>query len=334
MLLSRRSVTASLLAGLALPRLGHAQVPAGDVADVRAAIAGLSQLHTLLIQQGDDVVFAASPRGAGPDRAANIKSCSKSVLALVLGGVIGAGKIRLESRLGDVAPRLIPSDATKGVADLTMADLVTLRAGLAGTSGPDYGAWVGSGNWIAHALRRPMLDQPGGRMIYSTGTTHVLGAALAVATGDSLLTLARRHLGGPLDIDIPAWTRDPQGYYLGGNEMAMTPRAMLRIATLMRDQGRYGGRQVMDVDWIKASLVPRTISPYSGLQYGYGWFLSDSGYVIARGYGGQMIAAHPQRGLAVAITSDPRQPAYSHGYFGDLMRLLEGPILALGTAPA
>ena len=80
---------------------------------------------------------------------------------------------------------------------------------------------------------------------------------------------------------------------------------------------------------IAASQKPRTRSPYSGLSYGLGWFLSPTGWTLARGYGGQLIAAHPARTLAVAITSDPTQPARSGGYFGDLMRLLDGPILAL-----
>ena len=80
-------------------------------------------------------------------------------------------------------------------------------------------------------------------------------------------------------------------------------------------------------DWIRASTRPRTRSPYSGLDYGYGWFLSRTGWVIARGYGGQLIASHETRGLAVAITSDPNQPARSDGHFGALMRLLDGPIL-------
>jgi CubicO group peptidase (beta-lactamase class C family) len=79
---------------------------------------------------------------------------------------------------------------------------------------------------------------------------------------------------------------------------------------------------------MRATREPRTQSPFSGLAYGYGWFLTDSGYILARGYGGQVIAAHPERDLAVAITSDPTQPARSEGYFGDLMDLLEGPILS------
>lgn len=328
-MISRRSLSVAVLTGLAAPFVGSAL--GQTLRDLRGSIQGMSQLHSLQIQRGDELVFADAPRGPGLDRPANIKSCSKSIVALLLGTSIDRGEIAGPgARLGEVAPGLIPADATEGVADITMEDLVTLRAGLEGTSGPNYGNWVRSGNWVAYALRRPVLDQPGARMIYSTGTTHVLGAALARASGDSLLAMARQRLGTPLGIDIPAWTRDPQGYFLGGNEMTLTPRGMLRIAVLMRDDGRYNDAQVISSAWMRASLEPRTRSPYSGLSYGYGWFLSASGYVIARGYGGQVIAAHPGRQLAVAITSDPARPAYSDGYFGELMHLLEGPVLALG----
>ncbi|WP_439144144.1 hypothetical protein [Planktotalea sp.] len=166
-------------------------------------------------------------------------------------------------------------------------------------------------------------------MLYSTGSTHVLGAALADATGLSLLAQARDRIGAPLGIDFPPWTRDPQGYFMGGNEMALRPTAMLKVAMLMRDKGRFGGNQVIAQNWIDASTVVRTRSRWSGLAYGYGWFLTRSGYVLGRGYGGQIIAAHRDRNLALAITSDPTLPARSDGYFGDLRRLLNGPILAV-----
>lgn len=298
--------------------------------DLQSAIRALPQLHSIQVRRGDDLVFAEAPRGPGLDRLANIKSCSKSIVALLLGAAIDQGDIAdVTARLGQVAPGIVPPDATRGVADITMEDLVTLRAGLERTSGANYGGWVGSRNWLADAMTRPMVARPGGRMLYSTGSTHILGAALAEATGQSLLDQARRRLGDPLDIEIPPWTRDPQGYYLGGNEMALRPTAMLRIAMLMRDGGRFEGRQVLPRDWIAASIRPRARSPWSGLSYGYGWFLSPSGYTLGRGYGGQIIAAHPGRGIAVAITSDPTLPARSGGYFDDIMRLLEGPVLNL-----
>ena len=322
---TRRSFMFASSASLALPHLARAQSR-----DLDSAVARLEQLHSLQIRHGDEIVFAAGPRGPGLNRLANIKSCSKSIVALLLGAAIDRDEVgSVTARLGDVAPGILPSDATPGAEDITMEDLVTLRAGLERTSGANYGAWVNSRNWLSNALTRPMVAKPGGQMLYSTGSTHVLGAALSEATGQSLLLQARSRLGDPLGIEIPAWTRDPQGYYLGGNEMALRPTAMLEIATLLRDRGRYNGAQVISASWMEASIRPRARSQWSGLSYGYGWFLSPSGYVLARGYGGQIIAAHPGRNLAVAITSDPTRPGRCGGYCGDLMVLLDGPILAL-----
>ncbi|HBU97017.1 MAG TPA: 6-aminohexanoate hydrolase [Thalassospira lucentensis] len=327
-MLTRRAFSATLLGAAAVPLVARAFAQAPS--DIPSRIAVMSQLHAILVQRGDEIIVAEAPRGPGLDRVANIKSCSKSIIGLLTGNAIAQGSIpSVNATIGEIAPSIIPSDATPGVEDLTIEELLTLRAGLEGTSGRNYGAWVNSEDWVAFALRRPMVASPGGRMIYSTGTTHILGAVLAVATGKSLLAQARAVLGQPLGIEIPAWTQDPQGYYFGGNQMALTPRGMLRIATLMRDQGRFNGDQIIPADWIDQSTQARTRSPYSGFDYGYGWFLTRSGFIIARGYGGQIIAAHPEQDLAVAITSDPTSPARSGGYFGQLMDLLEGPVLSL-----
>ncbi len=303
-------------------------VARGQTVALKDAIDGLPQLHSLQIQRRDAVIFVHAQRGADLDKPANIKSCSKSIVALLLGTAINRQEVlSVDATLQEVAPQLLPADATPGSESITMEDLVTLRAGLERTSGGNYGAWINSPNWIADVLTRPMVAKPGEQMLYSTGSTHVLGAALTEATGQSLLKLTRDRLGAPLGIEIPAWTRDPQGYYLGGNEMAITPRSMLKIAALLRDRGAFGREQVIPEGWILDSTKPYGRSAFSGLDYGYGWFLSPSGYALARGYGGQIIAAHSGRGLAVAITSDPTRPARSGGYFGELVSLLDGPIL-------
>lgn len=324
-MITRRSFLLVSASALATPHVAR-----GQMATLDDVMRSLPQLHSLQIRRGDETVFAKAQQGPGLDRPANIKSCSKSIVALLLGTAIDRQEISsVEATLQEVAPRLLPTNATPGAKDITMEDLVTLRAGLERTSGGNYGEWISSPNWIADALTRPMVAEPGKRMLYSTGSTHILGAALTQATGQSLLRLARDRLGAPLGIEIPAWTRDPQGYYLGGNEMAITPRSMLRIAVLMRDGGVFDNRQVIPESWVSASTRPYGRSAFSGLDYGYGWFLSPSGYALARGYGGQIIAAHPGRSLAVAITSDPTQPARSAGYFGELVRLLDGPVLSL-----
>src|SRR5690606_33404003 len=106
-------------------------------------------------------LVAETPRGPGLDRSANIKSCSKSIVALLTGSAIASGAIAgLTATLSEVAPGIIPSDATAGAEDLTIEDLITLRAGLEGTSGGNYGRWVNSVNWVVFALRRPMIGTP------------------------------------------------------------------------------------------------------------------------------------------------------------------------------
>lgn len=320
--MKRRDFLVSALALPALPALAQSD-PFDGFAERHP------QFRTLLIGRGGDLLVERAYGGARLDALANIKSCSKSLVALLLGCAIDRGEVTLEAALGDVAPGLIPSGAAPEVAGITLGDLASLRAGLERTSGPNYGAWVSSGNWVRDALSRPMVAEPGGRLLYSTGSTHVLGAALSVATGETLLAQARARLGRPLGIEIPPWTRDPQGYYLGGNEMALTPRAMLRVAVMMRDGGAFDGAQVVPAQWVDTSTRSLTRSPYSGLSYGYGWFMSGSDWALARGYGGQIIAFHAGRDLAVAVTSDPTLPARSEGYFGALMALLDGPVLSI-----
>ena len=320
---TRRAVLASAAAFALSPRPGRGQGAWSGTADTAR---GFEQLHALVIVHRGEVVLAEAFRGPPVDRPVNVKSVSKTVVAALTGAALDRGEIAgLDATLGAVIPDLIPPGADPQVRDITLEHLVTMQAGLERTSGSNYGAWVSSPNWVADALSRPFVAEPGGRMLYSTGSFHVLGAALARASGSSLLAQARARLGDPLDIEIPAWTRDPQGFYLGGNEMALSPTALARIGELYRAGGTVDGTHVLSMAWVDRSLVARTRSPFSGLDYGYGWFLGRRrGWrlALARGYGGQLICVVPDLELTLAVTSDPTRPARSGGYFGDLMRLI------------
>lgn len=332
----RRMVLIGLAATAAIGPAGRLAAQEAEGAGERFAglaerAAGLDQLHALVVVAGGESVFSRAFRGPAPDRAVNVKSVSKSVVALLTGIAIGRGLLEgPQARLGDVAPNLVPDDADPRVAAITVGDLLTMRAGLERTSGPNYGAWVGSANWVRYALSRPFEAEPGERFQYSTGSYHVLGAVLATVAGESLLALAREWLGAPLGIEVPPWTRDPQGYYMGGNNMALSPHAMARIGEAVRLRGTVDGAEVIPPAWIETSLEPRTRSPFSGDLYGYGWFLAQIGgerVAYARGYGGQMIYVFPDRALTVAITSDPTRPARTGGHVGDLHALVAQEIL-------
>ena len=228
-----------------------------------------------------------------------------------------------------VAPLLepdLPDNPDPRIFDITIGHLLSMQAGLQSTSGSAYGPWVASRNWVKAALARPFIDEPGGRMIYSTGSTHLLSAILTRSTGRSTWQLARDWLG-PLDgFAISAWQRDPQGIYMGGNQMAMSPRSLLAFGELYRAWGvTPEGQRLLSQEWIEASWQPRTCSPFTGDAYGYGWFLrkiAGEDVRYAWGYGGQMLYVVPRLDLTVVMTSDESAPAARTGHRNDLHQLL------------
>lgn len=304
--------------------------------DVAAQAKSFEQCHSLVVRRDGIDVVSEVFRGPPLGRAVPVKSVSKTIVAALTGAALDRGEIpSMQATLGDLAPGLIPNGADPKVASITVEHLITMQAGLERTSGANYGGWVSSDNWVANALSRPIVSEPGAGMLYSTGSYHVLGAVLSEVSGESLLSLARNRLGRPLGIEIPAWTRDPQGRYLGGNEMAITVPAMVRFGELYRNGGKIDGTQVLSESWVNRSLRPVTRSVFSGLGYGYGWFLGQSldvEYALARGYGGQIICVVPSLGLTIAITSDPTRPARSGGYFGDLISLIDRWIIPAAQA--
>lgn len=252
----------------------------------------------------------------------NIKSVSKSILSALTGIAIERGVFdSVQQTLGELTPRLIPKNADPRVRQLSIENLLTMQTGLQRTSGPNYGPWIASDDWVAYVLTRPFVAQPGGPMLYSTGDWHVLGAVLSTLTGRSLLALARSWLGEPLNIAFAPWTRDRQGRYLGGNEMSMSPLDLARFGQLYLD----GGGEVLNPDWVRQSLTPRTRSPWSGDEYGYGWFIRDHGdrtYYYGRGYGGQFVFVLPSSNRTVVMTSDWTQPARGGTYTEALHELV------------
>lgn len=317
----------------------YAQSNAVESADWEAVATrakALDQCRAIEILQDGQQVLSEVFRGPGIDRVVPIKSVSKTIVTALVGAAIDRKEIpSVQSTLGELTPKLIPSKADPKVGTITVENLITMQAGLERTSGRDYGRWVNTSNWVADALSRPMVAEPGNGMLYSTGSSHVMGAVLSEVSGKNLLSLARERLGRPLGIDIPSWTRDPQGRYLGGNEMALTLGGMVRFGELYRNGGRFENTQVLSEEWVTRSQVRVTQSVYSGLGYGYGWFLGQSkdiSYALARGYGGQIICIIPDLSLTVAITSDPTRLARSHGYFGDLVDLIDESIIPAARA--
>ncbi len=326
-----------MVAATAAATAGAPAAPADDIA-ARIAASQLPRLHGLVASHRGRIVLEHYGPGRPAGRMANVKSVSKSIIAALVGVAIDR---KLIAGVREPIARWFPElrkDADPRRRRITIEDLLTMRSGLEPTSGPNYGAWVSSRNWVRHVLTRPMVSAPGTSMEYSTGSSHLLSAILTRASGRSTHQFAVEALAEPLGIRLARWPRDPQGIYFGGNDMLMTPRQMIAIGELWLNEGRADGAQVVPAAWVETSCQPRTRSRWDPeREYGYGWWIQRIGghrACFAWGFGGQYILVFRDLGLVVAVTSSTAVSDERHAYREALFALLEAHVLPLALRPS
>jgi CubicO group peptidase (beta-lactamase class C family) len=297
----------------------------------------MPRLHSLLVSHGGTRVLERYFNGHRPDELANIKSVSKSVVSALVGIAIDRGYIdTIDVSIDEYFPVQLASESDPSKARITIENLLTMQAGLRSTSNGHYGAWIQSANWVDAALRQPLESRPGETMLYSTGNTHLLSAILTKATGRDTLEFAREVLAEPLGFKLAAWPRDPQGIYVGGNDMELTPRQMLAFGELYINEGRTGNRQIIPAQWVEASLRPHATSPGGeDRAYGYGWWICTlAGHRAphAWGYGGQFIMLVPDLDLVIVTTSSWIPDASANEHANRVYELLQRVIRAVADA--
>jgi len=286
---------------------GIPPVSSDSIASIAASLSDIGPISSILITQ-DSVRLAEEYFGRMNERRThNIKSASKSVLSILVGIAIEKGYLEgVDQPIGEFFQDYFKSNPDSLKESITIGNLLTMRSGLASTSRRRYGPWVISNNWVHYKLSRPMSGRPGVDRNYSTGNTHLLSVILTKASGMSTRAFANKYLFDPMDIELGGWDRDPQGYYFGGNNMAMRPEDMLKIGQLMMNMGEYDGQQLVPGDWIVQSVLPVTGRREGVKNYGYLWFRRVSAgvhMVYAFGNGGQYIMILPEIESVITVTT-------------------------------
>jgi CubicO group peptidase (beta-lactamase class C family) len=306
------------------------------VAEAFKRASELSPLNSLLISRNGKLIGERYYRGLTRDRAVNVKSASKSVLSALIGIAIQQGKLQLDQPIAELLPQHFGNEQDARKRAITVRHLLTMTAGLESTSFDNYGSWVNSSNWVRDALRRPLVCPTGSCMVYSTGNTHLLSVILTRSTGLSTREFANRYLFGPLGTQIRPWTRDPQGFFLGGNEMQLTPRQLLRFGQLYANDGKVGSKQIIPADWIRQSWGEYATSPWNGHRYGFLWWTRRSGNYVVRfawGYGGQYVFVVPELDL-VAVATSGLTARRDWGHNDDIHRLVDDYLIPAARPPS
>jgi CubicO group peptidase (beta-lactamase class C family) len=332
MSLDRRHALAALAAGLIAPHRAAAQLPGQDIDQrlTRAEQAGtVSGVHVLLVSQRGKLVLEHYGRGEdeswgrpigtvsfAPDVMHDLRSVSKSVVGLVYGIALAAGKVPPpEARLYDQFPEYPDLAKEPG------RDRLTVHHALSMTLGFDwdeltipYGDPRNSENAMELApdryryiLARPIVGEPGVKWIYCGGATALLGRLIAKGTGETLHGYSRRVLFDPLGFGPSEWAKGDDGEPHAASGLRLLPRDMLKVGELVLSGGTWNGREVVPAEWVKRVTTPVVGDVFAG-SYGYQWYLSDLvrgtrtfQLIAAIGWGGQRLMVFPELGLVMAV---------------------------------
>ena len=332
--LDRRHFLAGLGAGfIAAPRafaaegpehIGHRLAQAERDGRVRG-------LHTLLVSQGGKLVFehygqgedAASGGGPlghvvfSPDVPHDLRSVTKSVVGLVYGIALAAGKVPPpEAKLYAQFPEYADLAGQAGRDRLTIHHVLSMTLGFDwdeltipyGDPRNGEDAMERAPDRLRYILERPIVSEPGVHWTYCGGATALLGSLIARGTGESLPAYCHRVLFDPMGFGPVAWSKGKDGEYRAASGLRLLPRDLLKIGELVRGRGVWNGAQLLPPDWGKRVMTPAVVIE-DGRRYGYHWYLGASVaagssnpqlWLGAIGWGGQRLYVFPALDLVVA----------------------------------
>ncbi len=245
-----------------------------------------------------------------------IYSCTKSVVSALIGIAIEQGYIKgLDQPVLEIFPDHHFSNLDVDKESLTIEDLLTMSTGLDCQDSYLY-RWDGlnemwkSDDWVQYVLDLPMIAPPGEKFEYCNGASFLLSAIIQETTGMTAHEFAKQHLFAPLSIANVEWETNSQGYNLGYTGLYMLPQDMAKFGQLYFQEGEWDDQQIVPAEWVATSTskhISGTLQP----GYGYQWWVTTYGAIMALGYQGQYIVVVPELDLVVVFVSElPDQDFY------------------------
>jgi len=294
--------------------------------EARIADGTLQRITSVLVAVDGKLVFEGYFNTAGRDTAHDVRSASKTVMAMLVGQAIDRGAISgVDAKVFSFFSERSVKNPDPRKLRVTIADLLTMSSLLecdddnSFSSGNEERMYL-TEDWLGFFLDLPIKgfapwatkpeDSPYGRTFsYCTAGVFTLGAIVERATGRSIPDLAQETLFAPLGIEQVSWQYSPLGQAQTGGGTRFRSRDLAKLALLHLDGGRWQGRQVIPAAWIETSMAAH-VQANDENTYGYLWWRRD--FVAAgrtfpavymSGNGGNKVVVVPSAKLIAVITS-------------------------------
>ena len=299
--------------------------------------------RSLLVIKDGYIVFENYYGDGGVDQSTNLWSVTKSFSSALIGILMDQHTLISTNQL---MAELMP--AYPQFNDITLHHVLTMTTGLSwAESGPLWVEWVFSDDWVASALARGQVNEPGKQFYYSSGNSHFLTSLVYYSSGETPGKIAKEQLFEPMGISFDTlvqpivynswdeyllplsqtWRRDTKGIETASFGLYLTARDMAKFGFLYLNRGTWDDQILISEDWVRNSTKDHVTNIYGRYSYGYQWYITMVGghpSFLASGYGGQIIGVVPSLDLVVVLKYEAESPVHPESGTGhDDMHLFE-----------
>ncbi len=275
---------------------GETALPENIREELEAVTGALGEgLGALVVHRRGSLAF----RTGAEAEPAELSGVVRAVLSVLYGIAVDKGLVDPDVTLGALGvdePGFPLSDLEETA---TLRDLLTGRSGVYLPPG------------VANLPERGSAP-PGGRFHPTAWEANLLAALFPKATGTSIADALAHWIASPLGFEDfspehVSFMPDPGGSAYPILRLALSPRDLARIGTMMTGGGLWLGRRILSEDWVVASITPWSQSgglPPPAGGYGYSWWINvETNGFLAESGDGLFIYADPGAAMALVLIS-------------------------------
>lgn len=253
-----------------------------------------TDIHSVVVMRHGKVIGEIYPKPFAIEYKHTMYSCSKTFVSVAIGLAIEENRLRLTDRVAPFFIEQLPDTISKGLAEMTVEDLLTMRSGIT----PDWEMRNKCTDWIRTFLAKP-VEGAGEKFGYDSMATYMLSAIVQKVTGMTTLDYLKKKIFKDMHITDIAWELSPEGVNTGGWGLYIQSESLAKFGQLWLDKGKWNGKQLIPESWIEQMSAKHVEKSGYGYQI---WHCDYPGAVRADGAFGQWVIVVPDKDIVVVIT--------------------------------
>ncbi len=281
-------------------------------------------MHSLIIVKDGAVITRAEWGDYTLNTRKMTHSECKSLLSLVIGVLIGDGRLSLDDKVSSLLSRRLSPILKLSAGNMTVSHLLTMTTGVIFN---ELGT-VTDQCWLRSFFESGRKFPLGKEFDYNSLNSYLLSVIVREVSGLSLSAFTEERIFKPLGIKGAFWEKSPEDIECGGFGLYIFPDDIAKLGLLVLNGGEWEGKQIVPREYLEAATSKKvTVKGVGDFDYGYHvWCAKNGKGFLFNGMFGQNLLCYPENKIIIVSNASNGETFQQGPYYGICKRFFEGEI--------